>query len=254
MQELDLEFVKSKSKKALVFAKLLCDFPSSSNDSTSKETIVDESLLLISSSDLWYGYIIIYLQTQKYRSNTSRLEQRRTRYQAKYYMIVGDTLYHRGVDTVLRRCLTHEEAEKVVNDCHSGTCGGYQSSYATTQNILRSGYFWPTMFKDCITTVKICHACQIFDHKTRIPPAPLQPVVSVGPFAKWGIDFKQCNPTSAGRHGYIIVAVDYFTKWAKALPTLNNNGEMVALFFFNHVVARFGILQGIVIYHGSKIT
>jgi len=88
-------------------------------------------------------------------------------------MIVGDMLYRRGVDTVLRRCLTHEEVEKVLNDCHLGVCGGHQSGYATAQKNLRAGYFWPTMFKDCITTVRSCHACQIFDNKTRIPPAPL---------------------------------------------------------------------------------
>eukprot|EP00253_Pinus_taeda_P032963 PITA_32963 len=159
---------------------------------------MDESLFLISSSDRWYGDIIIYLQTQTYRSNTSRSEQRRTRYQAKDYMIVGDTLYRHGIDTVLRRCLTHEEAKKVLNDCHSGVCGGHQFGYATAQKILRAGYFWPTMFKDCITVVRSCHACQIFDRKTRTPPAPLQPVVVVGSFAKWGIDFMTCNPTSAG--------------------------------------------------------
>eukprot|EP00253_Pinus_taeda_P017900 PITA_17900 len=106
----------------------------------------------------------------------------------------------------MRRCLTHEEAEKFLNDCHSGACGGHQSGYATTQKILRAGYFWPTMFKDCITTVRGCHAYQIFDSKTRRPPAPLQLVVVVGPFAKWGIDFMTCNPTSARGHGYIIVA------------------------------------------------
>jgi hypothetical protein len=184
---------------------------------------VDESLFLISSSNPWYGDIIIYLQTQKYRPNTSRSEQKRIRYQAKDYMIVGDTLYRRGVDTVLRRCLTHEEAEKVLNDCHSGACGGHQSGYATAQKILRAGYFWPTMFKDCITAVRSCHACQIFDSKTRRPPAPLQPIVVVGPFAKWGIDFMTCNPTSTGGHGYIIVAVDYFTKWAEAMPTLEQH-------------------------------
>jgi len=60
-----------------------------------------------------------------------------------------------------------------------------------------------------------------------------------------------CNHTSARGHGYIIVAIDYFTKWAKAMPTLKNNGEMAALFFFNHVVARFGVPQAIVTYHGS---
>ena len=47
LQEFDLEFVKSKSKKALVFAELLWDLTSSSNDETSEETIVDESLFLI---------------------------------------------------------------------------------------------------------------------------------------------------------------------------------------------------------------
>jgi len=115
---------------------LLCDLPSSSNDDTSEETIVDETLLLISSSNPWYGDIIIYLQTQKYRSNTSRSEQKCIQYQSKDYMSIGDMLYQHGVDTVLRRCLTHEEAEKVMNDCHSGACGGHQSGYATAQKFL----------------------------------------------------------------------------------------------------------------------
>eukprot|EP00253_Pinus_taeda_P004691 PITA_04691 len=206
---------------------------------------------MISSSDLWYGDIIIYLQTQTYRSNTSRSEQRCIRYQAKDYVIVGDTLYRCGIDTVLWRCLTLEEAEKFLNDCHSGTCGGHQFGYATMEKFLRAGYFWPTMFKDCITAVRSCHACQIFDSKTRRPPAPLQPVVAVGPFTKWGIDFMTCNPTSTRGHGYIIVTVDYFTKWAEVMPTLNNSSEMAPLFFFNHVVSRFGVPQAIVTDHGS---
>jgi len=60
-----------------------------------------------------------------------------------------------------------------------------------------------------------------------------------------------CKPTWAGGHGYIIVAMDYFTKWAETMPTLNNSGETNVLFFFNHVVARFGVLQAIVTDHGS---
>ena len=131
LQEFDLEFVKSKSKKSLVFTELLCNLPSSSNDETSKETIVDGSLFLISSSNPWYGDIIIYLQTQKYRPNTSPSEQKHICYQSKDYMIIGDTLYRRGVDTVLRRCLTHEEDKKILNDCHLGACGGHQSGYGT---------------------------------------------------------------------------------------------------------------------------
>eukprot|EP00253_Pinus_taeda_P029426 PITA_29426 len=60
-----------------------------------------------------------------------------------------------------------------------------------------------------------------------------------------------CNPTSIRGHGYIIVAVDHFTKWVEVMPTLNNSGEAATLFFFNHVVSIFGVPQAIVTDHGS---
>ena len=60
-----------------------------------------------------------------------------------------------------------------------------------------------------------------------------------------------CNHHSSEGHGYIIVAVDYFTKWAEAMPTFNNTGKTVALFFFNHVISRFGVSQAIVTDHGK---
>lgn len=66
LQEFDLEFIKSKSKKSLVFVELLCDLPSTSIDSRTKPSIPDESLFLISSSSPWYKDIMIYLQTQNF--------------------------------------------------------------------------------------------------------------------------------------------------------------------------------------------
>ena len=72
-------------------------------------------------------------------------------------------------------------------------------------------------------------------------PAPLHPIIVVGHFSKWGIDFMHCKPTSAEGHGYIIVAVDYFTKWAEAMPTYAEDGKTASLFLFNHVIARFGV-------------
>ena len=83
------------------------------------------------------------------------------------------------------------------------------------------------------------------------PPAPLHPIIAVGPFAKWGIDFITCNPHSAEGHGYIILAVDYFTKWAKVMPTFAADGKTVATFVFNHVIARFGVPQAIITDHRS---
>lgn len=154
-----MEFIKSKSKKSFVFTELICDRPSSSDDLTSEATILDESLFLIASSDLWYGDILVYLQTQAFWPNTSCSKQQCTRYQVKYFLIIGDTLYCRGVDTILRRCLTQEEAKKALNECHLSACGGHLSGYTTTHNFFCVGYFWPTIFKDCIMAIRSCRTC-----------------------------------------------------------------------------------------------
>lgn len=60
-----------------------------------------------------------------------------------------------------------------------------------------------------------------------------------------------CNPRSAGGHGFIIVVIDYFTKWAEAMPTLVEDGHTTAQFLFNHVISRFGVPQAIVTDHGK---
>ena len=73
-----------------------------------------------------------------------------------------NTLYRRGVDSILRCCLTHEEAELVLNDFHGGACGGHLFGLSIAQKILRAGYFWSLIFKDCVYAVNKCHPCQVF--------------------------------------------------------------------------------------------
>eukprot|EP00253_Pinus_taeda_P021415 PITA_21415 len=184
LQEFYLEFATAKLKKSLFFVELICSLPSSSLRSHTEDQIPDDTLFLISTLDPWI------------------------RHQSQPYRIIGDTLYRLGVDSVLRRCLTHEEAERVLNDCHSD-----------------------------------------IPAEDAIPPAPLHPVVTIGPFAKWGIDYVTCNPRSARGHGFIIVAVDYFTKWAEAMPTLAEDSHTTTQFLFNHVISRFGVPQAIVTDH-----
>ena len=52
---------------------------------------------------------------------------------------MDNTLYLHGVDSILQRCLTHEEDEVVMNDCHRGVCGGHLSGLSIAQKILREG-------------------------------------------------------------------------------------------------------------------
>jgi hypothetical protein len=167
------------------------------------------------------------------------------------YLILDDTLYHRGVDCILCQFLIHEEEKIVLNECHTRACGGHLFGLETTQNILRASYFWPTLIKYCVESDKKCHPCQIFSWKMRAHPSPMFPIIVVGTFTKWGIDFTTCHPASSRGNLYIIVAVEYFKKWVKAMPMFNNGGEITTLFIFNQIVARFNILKEIFTDHGS---
>ena len=80
LQEFDWEFRSAKAKNSLIFAELLSDLPRTNEVISYDESLVDDHLFLIDSSDLWYGSIIVYLQTTKFPSNVSKEERRRICY------------------------------------------------------------------------------------------------------------------------------------------------------------------------------
>jgi hypothetical protein len=88
LQEFDLDFSSVKSKKSLVFAELMSDFPRMDEDIFHDDSFIDEHIFLISSSDPWYGDILIYLQTLKLPQHLSRDDRRRICHQAKNYLII----------------------------------------------------------------------------------------------------------------------------------------------------------------------
>ena len=75
LQEFDLEFVSAKSKKSLVFAELISDFSSDTEELVCEDMFVDEHIFLISMSSPWYGDIIVYMQTQRTPTHLSRDER-----------------------------------------------------------------------------------------------------------------------------------------------------------------------------------
>jgi hypothetical protein len=121
-----LDFVSAKSKKSLVFAQLISELSVKSGDVTPEESQIKGEFFMISSSDPWYGYILVYLHTLKCPTSTSHDEHRRIRHQEKNYLILDDTLYRRGVDCILRHAslmkkwssfLTNATLEHVVVIC-----------------------------------------------------------------------------------------------------------------------------------------
>ena len=83
LQDFDLEFSKATSKKSLVFFELMCDLPCDSMEYEPSDSFLDEFLFLISTTDPWYGDLLIYLQTQRFQLHLSCDDRRRIRHHAK---------------------------------------------------------------------------------------------------------------------------------------------------------------------------
>ena len=101
LQQFDLDFSKATLKKTLVFVEMMCYLPCSLMDIETIDSFLDEFLFLISTTDPWYGYLIIYIQTQRFHPNIYCDDHHCICHHAKHYLILNDTLYRRGIDSIL---------------------------------------------------------------------------------------------------------------------------------------------------------
>ncbi|RVW23216.1 Retrovirus-related Pol polyprotein from transposon 17.6 [Vitis vinifera] len=144
-------------------------------------------------------------------------DRRALRHLATRFVICGDTLYRRSADGMLLLCLDRASADRVMREVHSGVCGPHMGGHMLARKIMRTGYFWLTMETDCCQFVQKCPECQIHGDLIHAPPSELHALTSPWPFSVWGIDIiGKVSPKSSSGHEFILVAIDYFTKWVEA--------------------------------------
>ncbi|GKD43653.1 reverse transcriptase domain-containing protein, partial [Tanacetum coccineum] len=121
---------------------------------------------------------------------------------------------------IIRRCVFGQEALEILKACHEGPTGGHHSANITARKVFDAGFFWPTIYKDAYELIKSCDACQRQGKISQRDEMPQNAIQVCEIFDVWGIDFMGPFPSSRGNK-YILVAVDYLSKWveAKALPT-----------------------------------
>ncbi|KAL0419233.1 UNVERIFIED_CONTAM: hypothetical protein Sradi_1336800 [Sesamum radiatum] len=138
-----------------------------------------------------------------------------------------------------------------MEEAHSGVCGAHQSGPKLHFRIKRMGYYWPIMVKDCMDYARRCQACQFPANLIHQPPEPLHPTVASWPFDAWGLDVVGPFTKSFGGHLYILAAIDYFSKWAEAVPLKEVKKENVADFIRTHIIYRHGVPRYIITDNGK---
>ncbi|GJZ52000.1 reverse transcriptase domain-containing protein [Tanacetum coccineum] len=130
-----------------------------------------------------------------------------------------------------KQVLVEELKEKSINEAKvlavveemGDTCMHAGTRYVVAKAI-RTGYYWPTMHMDARKMIRACQDCQVYRPVPRKPQQKLTPIMSPWPFYKWGIDI--AGPFSEGpsKVKFLIVAMDYFTKWIEAKPLATMTG------------------------------
>ena len=107
-------------------------------------------------------------------------------------------LFKRGAYQIIKRCVSEVKQGEILDKCHALPYGGYFARDRTTQKILKSGFYWLNLFRDCSEWVKYYDRCQRMGNINRRNEMPLQGILVVQIFDVWGIDFMGPFPPSFG--------------------------------------------------------
>ena len=178
--------------------------------------LCDVEVAPVESEPSWMEPIWDYIIGGRLPDDTKEVAKMRTR-SARFTNHKG-SLYKRGFFTPILKCIAGKDTEFVLREVHEGICGNHIGAQALAGKVLRQGYYWPTILRDATELVKKCKICQEHAKISHLPSEPLTSITSPWPFQQWGLDILGPLPIGKGQCKFIIVVVDYFTKWVEAEP------------------------------------
>ncbi|GJR52656.1 reverse transcriptase domain-containing protein [Tanacetum coccineum] len=180
-------------------------------------TIVEEE------GPTWMTPIIEYLIDGTLPDDKKKASKLRIK--ARQYELLEGVLYRRSFLKPWLRCVGPLQADYVIREIHEGSCSMHAGPRSMVAKAMRLGYYWPTMHRNARDMIRACNDCQIHRPVPRNPQQPLTPIAAPWPFYKWEIDIAGPFPEGPGKVKFLIVVMDYFTKWieAKAVATITSN-------------------------------
>ena len=183
---------------------------------------------------------------------TDPTEARRLTVRALRYALIDGILYKKSHVLPYLKCLRPQEARETLEEVHGGICGQHLGGRALAHKVTRLGFYWPNMLNDAMSYVKKCDRCQRHAPVVRQPPELLTSINSPIPFAMWGMDILGPFPIAAGQRKYLILAIDYFTKWIEAKALASITTKQVTQFLWENVMCRYGIPRVLVTDNGTQ--
>ncbi|XP_057426101.1 uncharacterized protein LOC130719494 [Lotus japonicus] len=118
----------------------------------------------------WMDPIIDFLSQQPQDESKNTKEKRR---EASFYTLVGGQMYRQGIMSPMLKCVDAAKSQEIMAEVHEGVCSSHIGGRYLAVKVLRAGFYWPTIKKDCLEYVKKCSKCQVFSDIHRAPPEQL---------------------------------------------------------------------------------
>ena len=251
LQEFDVEIKDKKGTENLV-ADHLSRLEGARDDVPVNDEFPDEKLFAIEDKREvpWFADYVNYLVAKVIPPEFNYQQKKRFFAHLKHCYWKEPILYRHCADQVIRRCVPEDEMHSILNHCHTLPCGGHFGGQRTAAKVLQSGFYWPSLFKDAHQFVSTCDKCQRMGNISRKDEPPMHPILEVELFDLWGIDFIGPFPASYNNL-YILLAVDYVSKWVEAIPTRTNDAKVVAQFLRSNIFSRFGTPRALITDNGT---
>ncbi|GJZ59433.1 reverse transcriptase domain-containing protein [Tanacetum coccineum] len=248
---------RSENKKADALSKIA----STSFAHLSKQVLVEElkensisavEVLAVveEEGDTWMTPIFKYLMDETLPVEVKKA--RAVKRKSWQFSIINGTLYKKTFLEPWLQCVGPLQANYVLREIHEGSCIMHAGTRSVVAKALRIGYYWPTMHEDARKLIRACQDCQVHKPVRRSHQQKLSPITSLWPFYKWGIDIFGPFLEGPGKVKFLIVAIDYFTKWIEAKSVATITGNQIKKFVWDNIVCRFGLLGEIISDNGKQ--
>ncbi|XP_016195433.1 uncharacterized protein LOC107636439 [Arachis ipaensis] len=170
------------------------------------ENFPDEQWMMIQETT-WFTNIANFKAIGELPSNINKHLRRKLINDAKHYIWDDPYLFKKCADGILKRCISHEEG---------------QEEFVTR-----------------------CNECQRAGNLPKKNEMPQRFIMELELFDVWGIDFMGPFPTSFSNN-YILVAMDYMSKWVEAKATSTNDNKVVIKFLRKNIFSRIRIPRALI--------
>ncbi|RDX92458.1 Gypsy retrotransposon integrase-like protein 1, partial [Mucuna pruriens] len=150
--------------------------------------------------------------------------------------------------------LSGTEAERIIEEVYGGIFSTHGNGHALACKILWARYYWTKMESDCYQHIKKCVKCHTYANHINIAPSTLHNLTSPWSFSMWSIDvIGPIEPKASNGHRFILVAIDYFTKWVKVASYSAVTRSVVVKFIKRNIICRYGLPAHIIIDNDTNL-